>query len=765
MPPQGEERPAILQAHVIVLFGAMFFALLGIFPLAGSTWTWRWNPDAGFLVALVFASASAVMLLYRSMIVPLMSRFFMSTALWVYVLAIILLKLGMFFLADTAELSAAAMQSWLLFVPRFLLAGILLLSAFADRGEQEGEGSGRWVWVGSVLLVASFLSLEFLLPIPETFSYGAMGRVQELLPLLLFLAAFVRVLHRGAWLEDRFVYGMLWMLLTQIIASVYFLFSRAAGSTIEITGFLIHVIGLALPLLTVQAEMFRLYKASEEYRSEQAHVARRFGARRKELTTALFRQAVEQSHDPLYITDAQGRVVFVNRGFTTMTGYLPRDVIGETPEYWSHASGGTFVPLFSQARVRKEPVFVTLQQKRKDGTIFEATVHISPIVNELGEVTWFVVGEQDLSEVKDRTLLLQQILDNMPLGICLLEIPSTKVLLSNHYAEELFQRMGLKQVGEFRDLCSVMRLSGGKPCPEEKLPLAETLRTSEMAERDDMEIWPAGATSHAMIWKLHATPLFDAKAELRHILLSFDDVTHQKELEHKMTDSISVVSHQLRTPLTGIKWALDEYRRSERSAMAEEDRAMLFETLHQATVRMFDVIQGLLDTSKIEQGRIELKPESVQLDAFIAKTIEDFSPMIREKKLTVKQSVLHSLPEASYDLILLRQVVQNLIDNAVKYTPAGGEIDSILSLEKNRVHWTLHDTGIGITREDLAHLFEKFHRGDNAQKLDAYGMGLGLFAVKSIMDLFKGEIRCESEEGKGTTFHLFFPLTPSPRTA
>jgi two-component system phosphate regulon sensor histidine kinase PhoR len=242
------------------------------------------------------------------------------------------------------------------------------------------------------------------------------------------------------------------------------------------------------------------------------------------------------------------------------------------------------------------------------------------------------------------------------------------------------------------------------------------------------------------------------------ILLAVDDVTQTKELEHKMTDAVSVAAHQLRTPLTGIKWAIDEYRKSEEGGVSKEDRKALFDTLYEATVRMFNVIQGLLDVSKLEQGKVEVKPEPVQLDTFIDNALKDFAHPVTEKKLSVKQTVLHTLPEASYDVILLRQVIQNLIDNAIKYTPVGGEIASILSLEKERIHWTLHDSGIGITKADLEHLFEKFHRGDNAQRLDAYGMGLGLYAVKSIMDLLGGEIRCESEEGHGTTFHLFFPL-------
>ena len=481
---------------------------------------------------------------------------------------------------------------------------------------------------------------------------------------------------------------------------------------------------------------------------------------KKELVGEVFRQAVEQTQDPLYITDNAGHIEFVNDGFCQLSGYASSDVLGETPDVWTApaAGGDAYSRVFAQVRLRKEPWNFVVQNKHKDGSLYEAGVAVSPILNELGEVAWFIMREHDLSETKNRSLILQQILDNMPVGICLIEMPSTRVLLSNNYALSLFRRAGVEHIQQFQDVVPLLRLSTGNPYPEEKLPHIEVMRTHEVVEIDDIQVWKAGAKQREMIWKVHAMPIFSAKAELTQLLLSFDDVTQTKELEHKMTDAVSVAAHQLRTPLTGIKWAIDEYRKSEEHGVSKEDRKALFDTLYEATVRMFNVIQGLLDVSKLEQGKIEVKPEPVHLDTFIENALKDFAHPVAEKKLNVKQTVLHTLPEASYDVILLRQVIQNLIDNAVKYTPVGGEIASILSLEKERIHWTLHDSGIGITKADLEHLFEKFHRGDNAQRLDAYGMGLGLYAVKYIIDLLGCEIRCESEEGHGTTFHLFFPV-------
>lgn len=742
-----------------------FLALALIFPLAGSDAAWDWHTDAVLFIAMMLGVTAGSLLLFRYAAAPSLPRFYASLAFYVFAVGSVLLWVGGIFLEGISATSAAALQSWSSTVVRSLLALFLLIAAKGELKHVERETEENRV--GMIMGMSAFLILLLLLatalfPFPERVSYGVIGKMQEGIPFLLFLAGFVVILREGSWVHDRFAYGMAWTVLLQLMASLYFSFSSGLGSSFDVAAYIVQIFGLTVPILTLQSEMFRLYRASEQYRFEQERLMTRLGVRnvRKELVAEVFRQAVEQSQDPLYITDHAGHIVFVNDGFSLLSGYAAGDMLGEMPDTWTApaAGGEAYSRVLAQVRLRKEPWNFVVQNKRKDGSLYEAGVAVSPILNELGEVAWFILREHDLSETKNRSLILQQILDNMPVGIGLIEMPSTRVLLSNNYARSLFRRMGIEQIREFQDIVPFLRLPNGKPYPEEKLPHTEVMRTHEVAEADDIQVWKTGATQRDMIWKVHATPIFNAKAELTQLLLAFDDVTQAKELEHKMTDAVSVAAHQLRTPLTGIKWAIDEYRKSEEHGVSTEDRAALFDTLYEATVRMFNVIQGLLDVSKLEQGKVEIKPEPVHLDAFIEKALQDFAHPVAEKKLLVKQAALHTIPELNLDVILLRQVIQNLIDNAVKYTPVGGEIASILSVERDRVHWTLHDTGIGIMKSDLEHLFEKFHRGDNAQRLDAYGMGLGLYAVKSIMDLLGGEIRCESEEGHGTTFHLLFPL-------
>jgi signal transduction histidine kinase len=153
-----------------------------------------------------------------------------------------------------------------------------------------------------------------------------------------------------------------------------------------------------------------------------------------------------------------------------------------------------------------------------------------------------------------------------------------------------------------------------------------------------------------------------------------------------------------------------------------------------------------------------LKPEPVSIETSIKGNVASLKALIDRKKLTFKESVLSALPPLMTDPFFVSQLTMNIIENAVKYTPDGGEIDSILRLKDGAIEWTLHDTGIGIPKSSLPKIFEKFFRADNAQKLVPDGTGLGLTIVRSIVDMLGGSIRIESEEGRGTTVEVRLPL-------
>jgi PAS domain S-box-containing protein len=767
-PHQTPSRPA-LSSRAIALFVVSFIASTIIWPLSMLTTTIHSSRLWVFLLSFVLAAISQVILYFRYSAAPSFPRFYANIAFCVYLLSSVVLWLGGLFLVGLgATMSVSMFQTLALFLPRVFLAAILLVAVIALEHPERDEGVGNMaygglVWVGCAIMTFLMLTFGYVLPISQNLSMGIVHQPWELLPLILFFTSFCLTLRQGAWMIHYFAYGLLWFFLFESIASLYFLFSSSTGTSFGMAGIVAHLLALAAPLVTMQIQMLLLYHASEVHRIRKR--LPRFGSQgiHQKLEADVFRRSVEQSQDALYIANADGEIVFVNQGFVNMTGYELKDVRGKTPDSWSHKMEGqeSYLQVFAGIRLRKEPFIGNRWSRRRDGTPYEAAILISPVVDEFSDVSWFIARERDLTEGRERTLLLQQILDNMPIGICMVEVPSTKIVLSNQYAGTLLAKAGFRDLVQFGEVSETFRLLGGEKYPQEKMPLEETLRTREGAAKDDIEL-PVAMRSDgegkSMIWRMHTTPIFDAHGDLKHVLVALDDVTRQKLLEHKMSDAISVASHQLRTPLTGIKWAVDELRKGEEFGASKEDKIAIFDTLYDATVRMFNVVQGLLDVSKLEQGKVTIKPEPLSLKKLVNEVIEELMPRITEKNIIVKQSTLHSIPETPFDVLLVRQVIQNLLDNAIKYTPENGEIDSVLSVEKGKIIWVLHDTGIGIPKDELEHLYEKFHRGDNAQKVDAYGMGLGLYTVKMVMDLLEGEMRCESEEGRGTTFRAFFPI-------
>ena len=138
----------------------------------------------------------------------------------------------------------------------------------------------------------------------------------------------------------------------------------------------------------------------------------------------------------------------------------------------------------------------------------------------------------------------------------------------------------------------------------------------------------------------------------------------------------------------------------------------------------------------------------------------DLTTLVHEKGHTLVVDAPPTLPDAMLDRQLLRQVIVNLISNAIKYTPPGGRIDIRIDHDRDGLRWSIRDSGIGIPKAAQGRLFEKFYRADNALTVDTEGTGLGLYLVRLIVERFGGTIGCESEEGRGTLFHFTLPIIP-----
>lgn len=240
-------------------------------------------------------------------------------------------------------------------------------------------------------------------------------------------------------------------------------------------------------------------------------------------------------------------------------------------------------------------------------------------------------------------------------------------------------------------------------------------------------------------------------------LIEAVDQAHKRDAEvsRVKSDFISTAAHQLRTPLTGIRWALEAL---EKDNITEEQR-LLVKSATDKSHELVAIVGTLLDISSIESGKYKYQFEAVNLDALAAEVVADLTPLSELRK--VQLSLMHArvaLPQVRADRERMKWVITNLIENAIRYTPSGGSVTAAFDVAPGRVYLMVRDTGIGIAPEDRGNIFERFYRAQNAVAKENQGNGLGLYIARTIATDHGGDLNfAENKEGPGTTFVLSLP--------
>jgi len=241
-------------------------------------------------------------------------------------------------------------------------------------------------------------------------------------------------------------------------------------------------------------------------------------------------------------------------------------------------------------------------------------------------------------------------------------------------------------------------------------------------------------------------------------ILVLRDVTRERELDKMKTDFISVVSHELRTPLTSIKGYTDLLLSGATGELSELQSEFL-SIIQSSTTRLSNLINDILDISRIESGTIQIKHEPIDYRAIVSDTLRLMKAAADEKQISMDAGLPETIPPVRGDSDKVTQVLANLVSNAIKYTPEGGWVKVSLEITgEASVTTCVADSGIGVSDEDQAKLFQKFFRADNTSTREAGGTGLGLVIAKTIIELLGGAIWVESEPGRGSRFYFTLPL-------
>ena len=259
---------------------------------------------------------------------------------------------------------------------------------------------------------------------------------------------------------------------------------------------------------------------------------------------------------------------------------------------------------------------------------------------------------------------------------------------------------------------------------------------------------------------LHFAPFRTEGQKKSGIIAAISDITKQQKLENSRKAFVANVSHELRTPLTNIKSYAETMLDSD---LDPETTESFLQVINSEADRMTRLVRDLLVLSQLDHANTGLKPEEIDISALVSDTVNTMRIEAKNRQLTLTYVPGSSTETIMADPDRIRQVIVNILSNAIKYTPAHGNVTVLCGQQKNNVYVQISDTGIGIPEKDLPMLFERFYRVDKARSREMGGTGLGLAIAKEMVEAHNGSIAIDSEYGKGTTVTIYLPRKPEEK--
>ncbi|MBI2285530.1 HAMP domain-containing protein, partial [Candidatus Saccharibacteria bacterium] len=376
--------------------------------------------------------------------------------------------------------------------------------------------------------------------------------------------------------------------------------------------------------------------------------------------------------------------------------------------------------------------------------------------------------KQNTIEAQKEKRILQALLDNLPVGVLVVTAPSGEPLMMNRAGQLISGRQAPSGITsqQYTTAYDVLR-EDGSPYPTEELPLTVTLKTGRTVMKDNIVLRrPDGST---VAVSAISAPIKEADGTFQRAVSVFEDITEKRNLERSRDEFFSIASHELRTPLTAIRGNTDLIQRYFGEKLTDPDLKEMIDDIHESSVRLIEIVNDFLDTSRLEQKRMKFSPAPFDVVTMAEDAIRQYQVTSSRKQILLHvQKPASAMPLVYADQNRCRQVLINLVGNALKFTEKGSVTVSFKT-EGDSVKVFVADTGQGIPYDAQSRLFRKFEQaGSTVLTRDSVrGTGLGLYISRMIMEQMKGGIKLESSvPGKGTTFSFTLPaareLTKSP---
>ena len=313
---------------------------------------------------------------------------------------------------------------------------------------------------------------------------------------------------------------------------------------------------------------------------------------------------------------------------------------------------------------------------------------------------------------------------------------------------------------------SVLKLvtSDGKDVEDLENPIVQSLSKNQPTHND--KLFLLTSSEKRILVSIVSSPV---GTEGEGVIVVFRDITKEKAEEREQAEFISTASHEMRTPVASIEGYLGLALNPATAHIDEKARDFITKA-HESAQHLGRLFQDLLDISKVEDGRMKNNPKIINVNEFLKNIFEGLEAKANEKQLNYifmpdiidegKEKSLQPIFYANIDPDHFREVVSNLIENAIKYTPSGEVVVNITGDDK-QISVSVKDSGIGIPAEDIPHLFQKFYRVDNSDTREIGGTGLGLYLSRRLAEAMSGNLRVESKYKEGSTFYLEIPRMSS----
>lgn len=491
-----------------------------------------------------------------------------------------------------------------------------------------------------------------------------------------------------------------------------------------------------------------------------------------EIKLTYYKEIIENSPDSIIIMDKKGYVLYCNKATYKISGYEKDDLIGKNFKefgFFNKQDLPRMIKIFTSLILGKEIKPFEVTYKEKNGNLKTSDINITLLKSNRKTIGVLAIARDNTNRKKttEEIKLMENAIKSSINGILIANSLGNVTYVNPSFLKMWSYQQETEVIG--KPLVKFWQMKGGYMKVMDAMINEGGWVGELIAEKKDGSTFPV---------QLSANPLYDENSQLKYLLASFVDITEQKKAEYNLKESqirindqnkklkkldevksnfLNITSHELRTPMSSIKGYVQMILKEILGKINDEQKDALNVILRN-TNRLDNLIRDILDVSRLESGTLKFIIEKTDINKLINETIETMQSDANRKEILIVSEIINNLPELMIDKERIKQVLINLINNAIKYSSEKTKIIVKANRDEKNITFEVKDTGRGIPKNKQDKIFNTFYQVDSGMDRKFGGAGLGLAISRGIVLAHGGKIWVESEINKGTTFKFSIPI-------